>query len=281
MTFYRKVLKVKAPRNQRASSLSPAPYAKIFVRFRLTPLLMRLNPLHHHLMWQLKRTMHIYSLKLVDMSIKHICLSLLLISTAFVVKAQSPKYESAMSKNVAILDTTKNAETLQQLANNFERIGNAEKTQWMPFYYASMCLVNQLWNPAMKSKIDEYADRAEKLAAKADSLSPKNSEVMCLYSMINSLRIMVDPASRGMQYSMVSRDYLDKAKQYNAQNPRTYFLQAMSLMYTPEQYGGGKAVAKPMFQKAVDLFAKEKPAKDYEPHWGGDKAQMFLKQIDQ
>jgi hypothetical protein len=41
----------------------------------------------------------------------------------------------------------------------------------------------------------------------------------------------------------------------------------MSLFGTPEQFGGGKAVAKPLFQKAVDL-GKAEQAKPLYPHWG-------------
>ena len=92
--------------------------------------------------------------------------------------AQNKKYIETMEHHIAILDTTRNAAILQAEANTFERIGNAEKTEWLPQYYAAYCYVNMTYSP--KADVDSWCDKAESFLRKADSLSPKNSEIVTL-----------------------------------------------------------------------------------------------------
>ena len=47
-----------------------------------------------------------------------------------------------MEARVAAIDTTRNPSELTDLANAFERIADAEKTQWLPYYYAALAAVN-------------------------------------------------------------------------------------------------------------------------------------------
>ena len=61
----------------------------------------------------------------------------------------------------------------------------------------------------------------------------------------------------------------------NPNNPRLYYLQGMSLFNTPEQFGGGKDKAKPVFEKAVELYKAEQPKPLY-PHWGQQQAEDML-----
>jgi len=49
----------------------------------------------------------------------------------------------------------------------------------------------------------------------------------------------------------------------------------MSIFGTPEQFGGGKAKAKPIFEKAIALFKAESPKPLY-PHWGQKQAEEKL-----
>lgn len=56
---------------------------------------------------------------------------LLMIALMFIsinsANAQNKKYIATMEKNIAALDTSRTADLLQPLANNFERIASAEK----------------------------------------------------------------------------------------------------------------------------------------------------------
>jgi hypothetical protein len=195
--------------------------------------------------------------------------------------AQSPKYAAAMEKNLQLFDSSKTVEDYARLANTFERIGDAEKSQWSPYYYAGLALCSGGWLPDLKDK-DANADRILALASKAESLAPDDnakSEIQAIRNMANTQQMMVNPAVRWATAGKEAGDALQKGLKLNANNPRLYYLQGMSLFGTPPQFGGGKDKAKPMFEKAVALYRSEKPAQFY-PHWGQKQAEEMLAQCE-
>ncbi|MEO5564820.1 MAG: hypothetical protein ABIR18_15340, partial [Chitinophagaceae bacterium] len=70
---------------------------------------------------------------------------------------------------------------------------------------------------------------------------------------------------------------LQKGLALNPSNPRLQYLQGMSLFNTPEAFGGGKAKAKPVFEKAVASF-KSETIKPLHPRWGQKQAEDMLAQ---
>lgn len=63
---------------------------------------------------------------------------LVLLSGSVILNAQSDRYQKAMQQNVIAIDMTRTMDGWRELANNFQRIADAEKTQWLPYYYAAM-----------------------------------------------------------------------------------------------------------------------------------------------
>ena len=191
--------------------------------------------------------------------------------------AQSEKYTAAMKKNLAAMDSSyKNPADLLALSNNFERVATAEKTQWLPYYYAALCQVNYGFMQPDKDKMDGLADKAAELISKADSLSPKNSEISCIKSMIASCHMMVNPMQRWQEYGAESTSNMESAMQQDTANPRPYFLKAQTLKYTPEQFGGGCKTAKPQLELALAKYAAFKPASDISPNWGKSITEKLL-----
>ncbi len=47
------------------------------------------------------------------------------------------------------------------MANNFTRIADAEKTQWLPYYYAAYCYTMDALREQDVSKKDAIADKAD------------------------------------------------------------------------------------------------------------------------
>ena len=211
---------------------------------------------------------------------KKILVTVAIFFTAQFCDAQmSEKYMSAMKKNLELMDSAfKNPESLLGLANNFERIAEAEKNQWLPYYYAAFCQVNVGFMSQDKSKIDAIADKATALVVKAGVLSPQNSELSCVKSMIASCQMMVDPMSRYMTYGPISSKYLAEAKQYDATNPRPDMLIGQGLKYTPEQFGGGCSTALPQLEIAMKKFETFKPASALHPQWGKEITANIIKE---
>ena len=193
--------------------------------------------------------------------------------------AQSDKYVPAMKANIAMLDSAFQKGNFAELANNFERIGDAEKTQWLPYYYASYCTVMNAFIEKDKSKTDAIADKAEQLITKAEAIAGKeNSETDVIKSMIASSHMMVDPQTRYMQYGEASSSNLEKAKKLDSTNPRPVYLEGQAKFFTPETFGGGKAVAKPILEKALAMFDTFTATGELYPTWGKASTQYFLDQ---
>jgi hypothetical protein len=188
--------------------------------------------------------------------------------------SQSDKYVAAMEKNLHAFDTAaKSTADLLALANNFERIGDAEKTQWLPYYYAGLALSTAGWNDPKMDK-DANSSRINTLCDKAEALD-KNSEIYVLRNMSATQQMMVDPQTRWQTYGMEAGKDLQIATQLNPDNPRIYYLQGESLFGTPPAFGGGKDKAKPMFEKAIALFKTDKP-KPMWPNWGLQRTEEQL-----
>jgi hypothetical protein len=193
--------------------------------------------------------------------------------------AQSDKYVTAMKKNLAMFDSVKTTAEYQGLAAAFERIGDAEKTEWLPYYYAGLALTTPGWTDTKVDK-DANAERIKALCDKADALAKDNvdkAEILSLRNMATTQQMLVDPPTRWASYGQEAGGYLQKAKQLNANNPRLYYLEGANIFGTPEQFGGGKTNAKPILEKAVALYKAEQQKPLY-PHWGQKQAEEMLAQ---
>jgi hypothetical protein len=203
---------------------------------------------------------------------KKILLAIALIS-AVSVNAQSDKYVATMQQKLAMFDSVKTSADYQSLSDAFARIGDAEKTQWLPYYYAGLALSTMGWmdknvdKDANSAKIKSYCDKAEANT----TLASDKAEIEALRNMAATQEMMVDPQTRWQTSGMEAAGDLQKGMLLDPNNPRLYYLQGMSLFNTPEQFGGGKDKAKPVFQKAVDLY-KTFAVKPLYPNWGQKQA---------
>jgi hypothetical protein len=195
------------------------------------------------------------------------------------VNAQSDKYAAAMQKNLDMFDSAKTTADFQGVAAAFERIGDAEKTQWLPYYYAGLSLTMPGWTDTKLDK-DENAAKIKALCDKADALTQDNAgkaEILAIRNMTATQQMLVDPQNRWSTFGQEGAGYLNKAKQLNPNNPRLYYLEGAGIFGTPEQFGGGKTKAKPVLQKAVEMFKADQPKPLY-PRWGQKQAEDMLAQ---
>jgi hypothetical protein len=193
----------------------------------------------------------------------------------FACQAQSDKYVAAMQKNIPLFDSAKTIDQLQSLAGTFERIGDAEKTQWLPYYYAALAQTLIGWNPDTKDK-DANSQKINAYLAKAEAIE-KNAETYAVENMSATQQMLVDPQTRWATNGKDASEALQKGLTLDPNNPRLYYLQAMSLFNTPPQFGGGKDKAKPVFEKSVALF-KSAQHKSLYPTWGEKEAENMLAQ---
>lgn len=210
---------------------------------------------------------------------KPLFLALIAVLVAASSFAQSERYVNAMKSNISQLDSGLIKNNMGELSNNFERIAEAEKSQWLPYYYASYCTVMAALMNEDMSKADAAADKATVLISKAEALTGKETSETCVIkSMIATAHMMVDPQNRWQQYGPISNENIAKSKQLDPSNPRPVYLEATTKFHTPESFGGGKGPAKELFIKALQMFDTFKPETALHPDWGKSAAQYFLAQ---
>jgi hypothetical protein len=193
--------------------------------------------------------------------------------------AQNPEYVKVMEEVVTNVQSAKFGEDLTSFANQFERIASAETKEWLPNYWGAYCYMMKSYSEQNSAKKDILLEKAEALIANADKLLPKNDEIEVMKANIANARMAVDPQSRWQEYGQISATALQNATKINAENPRAKLLQAQTVFYTPEAFGGGKKKAEPVLQEAVEKFGKFKPSSTIMPNWGEATAKYMLSQI--
>ena len=192
--------------------------------------------------------------------------------------AQSDQYKQAMSTAITTMQShSEKTPPADMLANasQFERIANAEPKEWLPRYYAGLNYVYLGFMGKDEAEKDKYLDQADANLKAAEAIGP-NDELAVLKAYIAQARMVVDPMNRWQQYGPLFQAGLEKAKTLNPNNPRIYVLEGSSLMYTPEQFGGGPGAACPVLKRASEKFATFKPTSDLAPIWGEKQIEPML-----
>ncbi len=195
----------------------------------------------------------------------------------FSADANDEKYIGTMTKQIEAVYKAETVEEYQAAINAFERIGSAEKTKWEPFYYASfgylMIAVRQ-----EGSKKDSYLDLAKAALDKASAILPNDSEILAMEGFVHMIRVTVDPATRGQQYSMMAMQAFGKAVGANPNNPRALSLMAQMQLGTAQFFNQPPTEACETGKKAVALFNNPIPSENpLAPMWGKSMAEAMLK----
>lgn len=205
---------------------------------------------------------------------KTFILAITLLALTFIsAHAQSSKYLPAMQHNLELLDSAKNTDDLAAVSQAFERIGDAEKTQWLPYYYAALAQIRIGFND-QKADRDAIGTKANDLIAKGEAIE-KNAEFCTLRNMAATVQLLVNPMERFKIYGLKAHTALQEGYKLDPNNPRLYFLDGAGIFGKPEFIGGGKVKAKPLFEKAEVLFKTQKTAPLY-PSWGLKETEKYL-----
>ena len=183
------------------------------------------------------------------------------------------KYTENMQKNIDTVYSAKTIPSLQNAVNALERIGDAEKTKWEPFYYASFGYVMMATQEKVPATKDNYLDLALKANEKAKALQPNESEIIALEGFIHMIRVTVDPASRGQQFSSLAFQSFGRAAGMNPENPRALALLAQMQFGTAQFFGSSTAEACGTNSKALEKFDTFKPGNALAPKWGKGMAE--------
>ncbi|GAB1446897.1 MAG: hypothetical protein KF860_08490 [Cyclobacteriaceae bacterium] len=190
------------------------------------------------------------------------------------------KYEQAMQTNIQAIYKAQTVEDMQQAVNAFERIGAAEKNKWEPFYYASFGYIMMSTREEDGSKKDIMLDKATDVLKQAKTINANESEIVALDGFIYMMRVTVDPATRGQQYSGLAMQEFNKALAINPENPRAMYLLAQMEFGTAQFFKASTADACATAAKAIEKFDNYKNENALAPRWGKESAQRVASQCN-
>jgi hypothetical protein len=199
-------------------------------------------------------------------------LLILLVSSHNFSFADDRTYLEAMKKNVHIVYTAKSTADLQGAVNALDRIASSEKTRWEPYYYAAFGYIMMATLEQDATKKDAFLDAASAAVEKAKLIKVNESEIVCLEGFIHMIRLTVDPASRGQQYSGLARQAFAKASALNEDNPRALALQAQMQYGTAQFFGTPTTDACRVVNTALEKFETYTSPDPLSPQWGKEMA---------
>lgn len=206
-------------------------------------------------------------------TMKTIILSLIAFVLITSVSANDEKYIGVMKKNIESIYKADSISEFQQSINAFERIANAEKTKWEPQYYIAFGYIMMANQEKERTKKDSYLDQAEAAIRKAKDIAPNESEIIALEGFAHMIRLTVDPASRGQQYSSLAFQSFIQAVKLNPENPRALTLLAQMQFGTAQFFGSSTDEACTTNQKAMEKFDTFTSNDPLAPAWGRGTAE--------
>ncbi len=201
--------------------------------------------------------------------------AILIAATTF---AGGIKYQKKMGETLAGFSQVETVADYQALGNKFMMIAQAEKNEWLPYYYHAQCYILMSFAEGEKpEKKDEYLDVAETSVAKMLELAPGESEAYVMQGLMYTARLLVDPMSRGQKYSPLSAQAIGTALGIEPENPRAQYMQIANEMGSASFFGSD--VSAPC-QKATALYNSwdsYEPKSRIHPRWGKSQLAGIMK----
>jgi tetratricopeptide (TPR) repeat protein len=190
--------------------------------------------------------------------------------------ATDNKYMEQMGKHIQAVYAAQSPEQYQGAVNAFDRIAAAEKTKWEPFYYSAYGSLMMANNEKDAVKKDAYLDKALASIESGKAINPNESELVALEGFVHMIRVTVDPAARGQQYSGMAFQTYSKALGMNPENPRALGFLAQMQMGTAKFMGSPTTDACNTGKKALEKFTTDKSENPLAPQWGKGMTEGLL-----
>ncbi|NML22085.1 hypothetical protein HHL16_14475 [Pseudoflavitalea sp. G-6-1-2] len=206
--------------------------------------------------------------------------SVLLVLALLSFQLSAQQLESGLSEAWKALQEAGDMPALMNAGNKFNLIAAKWPEDRNANYYAAYARIQIAAKETDAKRKDQLLDEADKYVAVMNSIDAANDESLVLTAYAAFARFQVDPANRWRKYLEIMNENLEKAKKANADNPRIYYLEGIPVFNKPVLYGGGKKKAKPYFEKAKTLFAKQTAGSILKPYWGEKENEEYLVKCD-
>lgn len=195
------------------------------------------------------------------------CIAFIVIATF--TKAQT-NFEKGMTSAFELWETNK----IDEAANLFERIANAEKDNWLPHYYIAQINSIKSWNEKDATVLKSQLDKAQEHLGIAMRLSKNNPEISVMQAQIYTNWIAFDGMTYGMKYSAKVSELYAKAFELDPKNPRVAACKAEWDMGSAKYFGKDTAPYCKDIEASLELFDNYKPMSKLHPTWGKNRAEQ-------
>ncbi len=206
---------------------------------------------------------------------------IVLFFTAIVMQAQTEtetnadaaptKYQQGMRKAFQLWQEDKSWEA----ANTFERIAAVEPDNWLPPYYVAQINVINSFTEKDPAKLKAQLDKAQDFINDATAISKDNPDLLVLQAQLYTAWIVFDGQQYGMTYSAKASELYNKALALAPDNPRIVLAKAEWDMGGAKYFGQSIEPYCKDIQRAIDLFATFKPAGEFYPTYGEERAKQI------
>ena len=187
-------------------------------------------------------------------------------------------YEEAMQKGIDMLDQAKTPQAAADAANYFERVAEANKSEWLPLYYAAYSSLSAGYQQEKSAMKDEWYLKGLAFIERAEAIKKNESELLAMEGYLKLMYISNAPMTRAPLQTGEAIALLEQAKELNPANPRPWFIHGQNTFYTPEFFGGGAKNAKPLLEKASGLYKSFTPENSLMSKWGNEHCEKLLAQ---
>jgi hypothetical protein len=210
---------------------------------------------------------------------KNVIISILILFVSVGV-SYANKYEKAMASAIDKLNTSNSLDEYLSVVAAFERIGTAEKNEWLPYYYASLGYIQTSHATEDGEEKDAYLDKAQLSIDQSAKLSPGNDEIVTLQGYIYMMKVVIDPMTRGPEYGGKAMQEFGTAIGMNENNPRALLLYGRMQMGSDQFMGNDISESCKIINKANQMLVQQISDKSLMPKWGKEMAEVFVQECD-
>ncbi len=201
---------------------------------------------------------------------------LLLILVSLGIQAQT-KYEAGMSKAFELWGQNK----LDEASNLFERIAAAEQEQWLPDYYVAQIHVLKCWNDweeRDEAMLKENLDKAQEFINNIKTKASNEPYGKQMQAQLYTVWVAHDGMKYGMKYSGSVAQLYDQALAAEPENPIFILNKAEWEIGAATFFGTPIDEQCKSIDRAIQLFATFKPATQFHPSFGLERAKEVAEQ---
>jgi len=165
-----------------------------------------------------------------------------------------------------------------EAVNMFERIATAEPDEWLPSYYASYISVVFSFGEKDEAKLKAKLDRAMNFMNDAKTISKDNPEIIILDCLWHTVWVSYDGATYGMKYSAKVSMMYQQALELAPNSPRVILNKAEWDIGGAKFFGQSTEPYCTEIQRAINLFADFKPADEFYPTYGIERAKKIFEE---